>query len=283
MRLTNLHTHTVYCDGKCKTEEMIQAAVKCNFQSVGISSHGPVPFVTDWNMQADNVEKYVEEVTSLKEKYRGVIDVFFGMELDYIPGTGFDSFSQSLISRLDYYIGSVHYLGKFTDGSMWTVDYSTEELVKGINENFQGNTRSAVETYYGLISEMASRYHPPVIGHIDLIKKNNKNNLLFNEDESWYRDAAEKCLDTIKAAGSVVEINTGGMARGYTSEQYPSSFIVELSMEKNIPVTINSDAHTAEAIDCKLSEMYELIRSMGFERVSCLTGCGWATRNLNLL
>lgn len=283
MELTNLHTHTVYCDGKCKTEEMIQAAIKCNFQSVGISSHGPVPFVTDWNMLDDNVEKYIEEVTFLKEKYRGIIDVFLGMELDYLPGTGFCSLSQSLINRLDYYIGSVHYLEKLNNGAMWTVDYSMEELLKGINESFHGNIRLAVETYYDLISEMASKYQPPVIGHIDLIKKNNRNSVLFNEDEDWYRNATEKCLDIIKAAGSVIEINTGGMARGYTVEQYPSAFILKLIMEKNIPVTINSDAHTKEAIDCKFGEMYELIKSLGFENVSCLTECGWTARNLNLL
>ena len=86
MHLTNLHTHTVYCDGKYSAEEMILAAVNSKFQSIGISTHGPTPFFSDWNIKADRVEKYIEEITYLKEKYKNTIDVFLGMELDYIQG-----------------------------------------------------------------------------------------------------------------------------------------------------------------------------------------------------
>ena len=118
MHYTNLHTHTVYCDGKYSAEDMILAAVNSNFQSIGISTHGPTPFFSDWNIKVDMVEKYIEEISYLKEKYKNTIDVFLGMELDYIPGIGFDDLSRTLIERLDYYIGSVHYLGYFNNGVM---------------------------------------------------------------------------------------------------------------------------------------------------------------------
>lgn len=280
MHLINLHTHTAYCDGRCTTEEMIQAAIKCNFQSIGISTHGPVPFFTDWNIQECNIEKYIEEVTLLKEKYRGEIDVFLGMELDYIPGTGFAESARLIMERLDYYIGSVHFLGKLNSGKMWTVDYTIEELFSGIKGSFHGNIRTAVEAYYNLISEMAERYQPPVIGHIDLIKKLNKNNLLFDENENWYIIAIEKCLDTIKNTKSIIEINTGGISRNYTLEQYPSTFILRMIQEKKIPVIINSDAHTAEGINCKFEEMHNLVKALGFCRLSFLTKEGWSTQEI---
>lgn len=281
MHLTNLHTHTVYCDGKCTTEEMIQAAIKCNFQSIGISTHGPVPFFTDWNIQEFNIERYIEEVTLLKEKYMDEIDVFLGMELDYIPGVGFDERIRSIMGRLDYYIGSVHFMGKPNrEGRMWTIDYTIEELLLGIKENFHGNVRLAVEAYYNLISEMAERYQPPVIGHIDLIKKLNKNNLLFDENENWYIIAIEKCLDTIKNTKSIIEINTGGISRNYTLEQYPSTFILKMIKKKEIPVMINSDAHTAEGINCKFEEMQDLVKVLGFGRLSLLTKEGWSAQEI---
>lgn len=280
MHLTNLHTHTVYCDGMCTAEEMIQAAIKCKFQSIGISTHGPVPFFTDWNIKECNIEKYIEEITLLKEKYRDQIDIFLGMELDYIPGIGFDESALSVMNRLDYYIGSVHFLGKSVSGSMWTVDYTVEGLISGIKENFNGNIRHAVETYYSLVSDMAVRYQPPVIGHIDLIKKLNKNNLLFDENEEWYITAAEKCLDAIKNTKSIIEINTGGISRNYTLEQYPSTFILKMARRKNIPVMINSDAHTAEGINCKFEEMYNLVKALGFRRLSFLTKEGWSEQEI---
>lgn len=275
MHLTNLHTHTVYCDGKNTTEEMIQEAIKNNFYSIGISSHGPVNFITDWNIQKHKVEKYIAEVMFLKEKYKDKIDVFLGMELDYIPGVGFDGFTQELIKRLDYYVGSVHFMGMFCDKSMWTVDYKLEELIKGVNENFNGDLKYALEVYYNLISEMAEKFQPPIIGHLDLIKKFNNNNILFNEGEEWYISIVDKCLNSIKKTKCVIEINTGGISRGYSKEQYPSTFILKMIMEKDMPITINSDAHSIEGINCKFAEMYELVKSIGFGNISCMTKNGW--------
>lgn len=280
MHLTNLHTHTVYCDGKFSVEDMILAAIEKNFQSIGISTHGPTPFISDWNIQIDRVEKYIEEVSLLKEKYKEKIEVFLGMELDYIPGIGFDEVSKSLMKRLDYYIGSIHYLGYFKNGIMWTVDYNIEELLQGINESFNGDARLAVETYYKYIEEMAVTYQPPIIGHLDLFKKNNKNNVMFDENENWYVNAVAKCLDAIKNTSSSIEINTGGIARGYTTEQYPSTFILKMIKERNIPVIINSDAHTMDGIDCKFNEMYKLVHDLGFENLTYLTNEGWKKQKI---
>jgi len=281
MHLTNLHTHTFYCDGENSPEEMVLAAIGSNLNSLGISTHGPVDEETYWNIKHDKIEEYIEVVNSLKEKYKDKIDIFLGMEMDYIPGTGFTELSLSLMKRLDYYIGSVHYLGKFKNGIRWTVDYNIDELLKGIDESFQGDKRKAVEAYYEAISEMAERFQPPIIGHLDLFNKNNKNNILFDERESWYGEAVGKALDVIKNTSSVIEINTGGIARGYTREQYPSNLILKMIRERNIPITVNSDAHNTETIACKFNDMYRLAASMGFEHLVYLTENGWEKQKIN--
>lgn len=275
MHLTNMHTHTVYCDGKATTEEMVIAAINCNMQSIGISTHGPTPFVSDWNISLDKVESYIWEINRLKEKYEGVIEIYLGMELDYIPGAGFDSNSIALMDRLDYYIGSVHYLGYFKDGTMWTVDYDKDGLIRGINEGFGGDSRLAVETYYSLISDMAKRYEPPIIGHLDLFKKNNGSGIFFDEQSEWYHSAVLNALDVIAHAGSIVEINTGGIARGFRQDQYPSTWILEEIRDRGIPVIIDSDAHTPDSIACKFDEMYNLVSELGFNKLSYMTKDGW--------
>ena len=53
----------------------------------------------------------------------------------------------------------------------------------------------------------------------------------------------------IARSGVCVEINTGGIARSNLKEPYPSLYFLELLKEKNVPVTINSDAHDADKID----------------------------------
>jgi histidinol-phosphatase (PHP family) len=283
MHLTNFHTHTNFCDGRNTAEEMIYAAISCGIKTLGFSTHGPTPFPSDWNIKAEDVERYIEEIKFLKKKYEDMIEIFLGMELDYIPGIGFNEKCLELISMLDYYIGSVHYLGTFRSGAMWTVDYDLRELKQGIDESFGGDARLAVETYYELISEMASRYQPPIIGHLDLFKKNNKNNQIFDENEQWYIDTVAKCLDKIKETSSAVEINTGGISRGYTEEQYPSDFILRMVNDRNIPILINSDAHDMNGIACKFREMYRLANDIGFTETAYLTKDGWKLKPLNYL
>jgi histidinol-phosphatase (PHP family) len=39
MHITNLHTHSLYCDGAATIEEMIVSAIENGFDSLGISSH----------------------------------------------------------------------------------------------------------------------------------------------------------------------------------------------------------------------------------------------------
>lgn len=280
MHISNLHTHSLYCDGSNTIEEMILSALEKGFDSLGISTHGPVDEDTYWNIKKDKVEEYIEEVKRLKEKYKDKIEIFLGMELDYIPGLGFSDLSLSLMKRLDYYIGSVHYLGTFKNGVRWTVDYNVEELLKGIDECFGGNIRKAVETYYEAVSEMAERYQPPIIGHLDLFNKNNKDNILFDEREAWYVEAVKKCLDTIRKTSSVIEINTGGMARNNNKEQYPSTMILKLIKERNIPLVVNSDAHTPDKIAFKFNDMYRLLHDLGFDSLVYLTGKGWKRQKI---
>jgi histidinol-phosphatase (PHP family) len=282
MHLTNLHTHTNYCDGKHSAEDMIISAINCNMKSIGISTHGPLPFKSDWSIQKTEVDNYIDEIIKLKQKYRGTIEIYLGMELDYIPGIGFDEYTLDLIKKLDYYIASVHFLAKFNNGEMWTVDYNLEELMNGINESFNGDIRIAIETYYGYIGKMAMEYKPPIIGHLDLFKKNNKNNILFDENEKWYINAVEKCLSKIAKTPCIVEINTGGIARGYTKEQYPSTFILKMIKEKNIPVIINSDAHSTDGIICKSEEVYKLVYNLGFEKICYLSENGWKNQIIKL-
>lgn len=42
--ISNLHTHTTYCDGKNSIEENILYAIEKNFISLGFSGHSYLPF-----------------------------------------------------------------------------------------------------------------------------------------------------------------------------------------------------------------------------------------------
>lgn len=277
---STIHTHTNYCDGKNTAEEMILAAIAKGMKTIGISTHGPLPFETKWSIDNDKVENYIDEINALKEKYSDKIEVLLGMELDYFTDIEFNHVDNSIFEKLDYFVGSVHYLGQIEDGSQWAVDAKYDNVIQGINSTYGGDIKKAITDYYYHMSRMVENYKPTLVGHMDLIKINNKNNILFNENELWYKEAVCKFLDVVKSMGTVIEINTGGIARDYIAEQYPSVWILEEIKLRDIPVTINSDAHSAENVACMFNEMNELCKEIGLDNLVYLSKDGWKKINL---
>jgi len=271
----NLHTHSTYCDGQNTIEEMIKGAVNYNFDIIGITSHGPLPFETDWTMKNKDLNKYFKEVEILKKKYQDKIDILIGLELDYLPDKKMDYVNKDIFNKLDFWIGSNHFLGKLESGEYWTVDYSIEEIEKGVEENFNGSMKEAVLKYYDYMESMVKSYEPTILGHLDLIKKNNEKNILFNEDSVWYKKRIEKLLNTLSKSKTVIEMNTGGKYRGYSEEYYPSRWILEEICSRKLPITINRDAHDIKSLNYDYEYSIEYLKDIGFKSMVYLKNNGW--------
>ena len=97
--------------------------------------------------------------------------------------------------------------------------------------------------FYALTAENAKRYRPEIIGHFDLIVKNNEDGLLFDEESPAYRAAALESLHRCHATGGIFELNTGGIFRGYRKTPYPADFLLRELTAIGGRVTVNGDAH----------------------------------------
>ncbi|MBQ7974646.1 MAG: hypothetical protein IJ300_03045 [Clostridia bacterium] len=53
----NLHTHSLYCDGKNTLEELTEAAIERGFSSIGFSGHCYTPFDSSYCMSIENTKK----------------------------------------------------------------------------------------------------------------------------------------------------------------------------------------------------------------------------------
>jgi len=276
----NLHTHTKYCDGSKDAEDMIEAAIKFNYQIIGISSHGPLPFSSDWTMKKEDLNIYIEEVKKLKKKYKKDIKVLLGLELDYIPDYKLDYIDKKIFKSLDYWIGSIHFLGQYKNKEYWTVDYNLNELKKGIQESFEGDVEKAVIQYYKHMEDLVKNYKPDILGHLDLIKKNNEGNTFFSEKESWYRKSISSLLNKVEKSNTVVELNTGGKYRGYTENYYPSNWILEEIKNRDIPVTISRDAHDIDSLDFEYEDSIKLLKIIGFNKIYYNNGKKWVRTDI---
>ncbi|MBP7175998.1 MAG: histidinol-phosphatase [Thermoclostridium sp.] len=268
---TTFHTHSYFCDGSMTPEDYILCAIRKNFPVIGISSHAPVHFETCWTMKPQLLEQYIETVLSLKEKYRGRIQVYVGLETDFYDG----AVDYRNYPGLDYTIGSVHFIHHAASQRYMALDGTAEEFQETRDVIFHGRARELVEKYYQLLTDMLYQQPPSILGHLDVLKKNNSGNRLFSESEHWYRKAVEGVLDAVMDQQVIVEVNTGGIARGYTTEMYPSDWILASMRERNIPLMLNSDAHHPDKIDAYYPQAVEKLKSLGYTQQRVLLDNIW--------
>jgi len=262
MFLSNLHTHTTYSDGTAPPEQYILAALKRGFVSLGFSEHTPTCYRCPCEMREERIPDYIAEITALKKKYAGQIEVLLGLEYDtYGP-------VDRIALGLDFEIGSVHYLQK-SDGVYTAVD-GTPEAIEELISDF-GDIRGVAVEYYRLLCEVAQR-RPEILGHFDLLTKFNSDNRFFNPDDAWYCEIVDNAIAQIAKSGVIVEVNTGAISRGYTKKPYPSEYILRSLHANRVPVTISADAHSPETLDFAFAEVEQLLRKVGYKSVKQYKG-----------
>ena len=266
----NLHTHTTYCDGALAAEEMIKAAIQKRGGSIGFSEHSFVAFDEDYSMSLENTPKYINEINALKKKYEGTIDVFLGIEADY--------FTDKIPEGLDYIIGTVHHVEK--DGQYITVDGPARHLHRMAEEYFRGDYYAMAEVYFNTVSDVAKKTDAKILGHFDLIAKNNINESMFDEMHPRYIKSALKAMDRILEKCRVFEVNTGAMYRLGKTAPYPSVFLLKELQKRGGEVILSSDSHNDDSLYFKFDEMLELIRSCGFKYIKRLTKDGFINEKI---
>lgn len=274
MQYSNYHTHTKFCDGSSDPEEYVLQAISLGMSHLGFSAHAPVPFDNEWSLKYENREAYLQEIRSLKIKYKDQIKIHLALEMDYIPGVTDDFHKIRKQDELDYIIGSVHLVRNGEKPDLWFIDGPESNYISGIEEVFENNIRHAVETFYGQTNEMIEKFSPEVIGHLDKVKMNNKNRY-FNRTESWYQPALRSTLETIKKHDSIVEVNTRGIYKGKIDELFPDISVLKMIRELNIPVTISTDAHKPHELVLFFDETCEILLNLGFKTIRYFDGKNW--------
>ena len=254
MRLQNLHTHTHFCDGRNSVEEMIQSAINLGMTSLGFSSHSCLPFPSRWSMKEENPKFYHAEVMHRKKCYQDQISIFLGLEQDYYSGAPTEEY--------EYIIGSVHYVKK--KDHIYAMDRSAETLIEASKESYNGDIYGLIEDYYELVADVARQTNCRIVGHFDLITKHNEGDRVFDTDHPRYIAASMNALEALSKKDLVFEVNTGAMARGLRSAPYPDHRLLRAMRERNLPICISSDAHSAETLLYGFRQAAELARACGY-------------------
>ena len=250
--LTNYHTHTTFCDGDNTAEEMVKSAIEKGFSALGFSGHGYTAFDHTYCMQDTN--GYIAEINRLKEKYKKDIQIYLGIE-ENVGG-------EAERSDFDYLMGSSHYFR--IDGAYYPID-SNPDCFKKCLDLFGGDVLNLAESYYTPFCEYILKRKPDIIGHFDLITKFDEmgESIFFSNEK--YLKLSEKYLREAMKSGSIFEVNTGAISRGYRTAPYPHINLLHILKKEGGKIIINSDSHAADTLDCHFKETKKMLKDIGFQ------------------
>ncbi len=250
--LANYHTHTTFCDGKSTPEEIVLSAIDGGLFAIGFSGHGYTDFDTRYCM--NDTEGYIREITRLKEKYRGRIEIYLGVEEDAHHPVRRQDF--------DYIIGSSHYA--CLNGTYYPIDSSAEYFEKCLLE-FGGNALALAENYFSFFCDYVNDHKPDVIGHFDLITKFDEVGECRFLNNGDYLKTVKKYAESVLGSGCIFEVNTGAIARGYRSAPYPHEDILHLIRKSGGRVMLNSDSHKADTLTVGFGDAKAMLKEIGFK------------------
>ena len=286
MQNYNLHTHSVYSDGKSQPREIVEEAIRQGLTTLGFSEHSPLPFDNNFSVKSADMPRYVAEIAQLKEEFKDKIGIYCALEADYLTGVSEPFAVTKEKYHLDYLIGGVHLVvnpalrqaqgpkvvepvetPSINPDEIWFIDGPKWEVYdEGLQKLFNGDIHRAVRRFFEQSNEMIENEPFDIIAHFDKIKMHNRDRY-FHEDESWYRKLALETLDLIREKGLVMEINTRGIYKKRYNGFYPSPWLMEEACKMGVPAIISADAHHFSEISLEFEAAEETLKKAGYRSV----------------
>ncbi len=222
---TNYHTHTHRCrHAEADERAYVECAVREGFKILGFADHVPQPFRGDYystmRMRPEETADYVNTLLSLKEEFRGEIDIHIGFEAEYYPALFADLLRLLEPFPYEYLILGQHFLGNEIGEAYTGRPFDGEAgLTRYVDQ-----CTEALET--GAFSCFA---HPDIPN--------------FRGSETFYRTEMRRLCRAARACGVPLEFNLLGYETG---RQYPSPAFWEEAAAVGNRTVIGWDAHEAD-------------------------------------
>src|SRR4030095_1517311 len=194
-----------------------------------------------------------DEIDRLREK-NSDLKIRTGIELDNDPvhSTAGKKLIEKHWHKLDFVLGSVHFLDR--DDQMF-------DSVPAGAEQFDGCDIDAIYAdYFRRVREIAATGLVDCLAHIDLVK------IHGHRPNAEIEAVVSETLDFIRSRNLAIELSTAGW-RKPGNELYPSDRMIELAMEKGVPFTTASDAHSHVQLAENFPRLSEKMSSFGIREV----------------
>lgn len=272
MILADYHIHTEFSeDSTAPMERMIERAISLGLKRICFTDHmdydypkkeitNPDGTITRKTIFYLDVPAYRKRLKELAHRYRGQIDVRFGIEMGLID-SGYELYHSLLREYpFDFNIASSHLVDK-------TGPYFPEYW-----ERFQNYHGGVCRYFESILEHLAVFQDFDTYGHLDyvirFVPEPDKRSYAYEE----YAELLDAVLLRLIELDKALEVNTGGYKNGLGVPNPQPEVLKryrELGGEK---ITIGSDAHITEHMAYGFGQCQELLESLGYRYYAVYEG-----------
>ena len=233
---TNYHTHHLLCShAKGNVEDYVLEAIKCGFDIIGISDHGPINADAFYRMNLDDFyNTYLIELENAITKYKDKILIKKGLEIEYIEGD--ENHYKKLLEDLDYLILGPHYYEAYRE----LHPYGTYGI----------NTHDQLERYTQYIEKALDTKFFKILAHPDLFIYG------YYKLDSFGESCVKRIAEAAIRNNVILEFNAGGIRtnkrfddEGRPEYNVPNDQFWKIIETTNAKVIVGSDCHLPEELD----------------------------------
>jgi histidinol-phosphatase (PHP family) len=249
------HIHTALCNHAVGSMDVyVIKAVSKGFREICFLDH--LTLTEPWDelsMTPDEVPLYFNAVQTLKWRYKGVISIKVGLEIDFNPSHVDMCRKISESYAFDLIGSSLHFpegIDVVSRRSGWSKGEINPDYIYGI--------------YLESLDKMLDYNYFDIVCHLDLVKK------FGGKPSRSFENEFDSIIEKIGRKKLAVEVNTSGYSHP-AGEVFPSFDIIKKCFESGVEITMGSDAHDPESIGQHYDDALPLVLQSGYRHISVFT------------
>lgn len=240
--INSYHTHTARCHHASGTDEQyIEKAIAEGVKLLGFSDHAPMcyggGYVSDYKMLPEQLFEYCDSLLSLREKYKGQIDIKIGLEAEYYPELWESSLELWSKYPIDYLILGQHYMGE---------EHKLDRTI------YKSAEKARLTEYVDLLIRGIDTGRFTYVAHPDILN-------YVGDDEEFFRSESRRLIRAILDAGMPLEYNLLGMMEG---RNYPNLIFWQQAAKEGAVAVLGCDSHSPK----RVADPDEIARATAFLR-----------------
>lgn len=241
----------------CLTEHMPRLSDAYLYPEEEEKNYGVKDLEADFN-------KYLVHAREIQARVagQGLLQILVGFEVEGIDNAHIAA-AKEIQQKVDMCVGSVHYVHGIP------IDFNREQWLRARAACRENTTRCLYKDYFDLQYQVLVQMDPEVVGHFDLIRLFEENDIDpttgklaadINVEEDWPEvwAAILRNIEYVVSYGGLFELNSAAVRKGWTTA-YPRTDLALAIKACGGRFCLSDDAHTTAQIGLNYAKVWKYV------------------------